>query len=515
MVMNVILYTRVSTKEQADHGYSLRYQKDFLINYCNLKKWNILIHFEEDYSAKDFNRPEFKKLWIYLKANKKSIDAILFTRWDRFSRDQFESLRVIKELVIWGIQVISAEQPLDMSIPENKLVLSWYLTLPEVENDKNSIRTKEGMRKAKKEGYWVGSAPFGYNNSRTSEKKPTLKINEKGELVRKAFKEMSKGIYSAEEIRKTFSKKGLTLNKQAFLNMLRNPVYIGKIYMGEWKKEEATIVEGFHEAIVTDDVFKKVNEVLSGKRFLKVKHIKQNDSLFLRGYLLCPVCSKNLTGSPSKGNGGRYFYYHCNNNNHHRFRADKANKDFILFLTSFRPPQNIVYTYQEVLREIAKEKGKEKVVRIKSIQSEIEKIEEQLQKAEDRYINDDLEKSAYQRISERYNASIRELRKEKEEMINTETKFETHIKFGVNLLTHLSNIFQHMPIEIKQKIIGLFFPEKLHYENGTYRTTKINRALELFAQLSSDSGGYQMKQAGISTGLSTQAPPPGLEPGTL
>jgi site-specific DNA recombinase len=59
------------------------------------------------------------------------------------------------------------EQPLDLSIPENKILLAFYLVTPEVENDRRSINVKTAMHKAKLEGRWMGTAPIGYAN-RTS-----------------------------------------------------------------------------------------------------------------------------------------------------------------------------------------------------------------------------------------------------------------------------------------------------------------------------------------------------------
>ena len=55
---NVIIYTRVSTDDQAKVGYSLAHQKCVLERYCKLRKLHILKHYQDDYSAKDFERPE-------------------------------------------------------------------------------------------------------------------------------------------------------------------------------------------------------------------------------------------------------------------------------------------------------------------------------------------------------------------------------------------------------------------------------------------------------------------------
>ena len=57
--MNAIIYTRVSTDEQANHGNSLEHQKRILEIYCHTQNINIDKHYKEDHSAKNFDRPEF------------------------------------------------------------------------------------------------------------------------------------------------------------------------------------------------------------------------------------------------------------------------------------------------------------------------------------------------------------------------------------------------------------------------------------------------------------------------
>src|SRR5690606_10059296 len=108
---NAIIYTRVSTDEQAEKGFSLRHQKEQLENYCQQKGYRILNHFQDDYSAKNFSaRPEFQKLLRYVHSNKKNIDVLLFTRWDRFSRNIEAAYRMIRQFKEMGIEVNSIEQ---------------------------------------------------------------------------------------------------------------------------------------------------------------------------------------------------------------------------------------------------------------------------------------------------------------------------------------------------------------------------------------------------------------------
>jgi DNA invertase Pin-like site-specific DNA recombinase len=96
------LYIRVSTDEQADKGYSQRDQEERLIRYCETNSIKIRKIIFEDHSAKTFNRPQWEKYLIEIKKQKgKGADLILFTKWDRFSRnagDAYQMIAILKKL---------------------------------------------------------------------------------------------------------------------------------------------------------------------------------------------------------------------------------------------------------------------------------------------------------------------------------------------------------------------------------------------------------------------------------
>jgi len=92
------LYIRVSTDEQADKGYSQRSQEEVLRRYCELNKISIRKTVFEDHSAKTFNRPEWQNLLVSLKKKRGQIDLVLFTKWDRFSRNAPDAYQMIIRL---------------------------------------------------------------------------------------------------------------------------------------------------------------------------------------------------------------------------------------------------------------------------------------------------------------------------------------------------------------------------------------------------------------------------------
>ena len=61
-----IVYRRVSTGEQSRYGTSLESQLDIVQKYANATSIKIEKIFTEDYSGKNFARPEWKKLNNYL-----------------------------------------------------------------------------------------------------------------------------------------------------------------------------------------------------------------------------------------------------------------------------------------------------------------------------------------------------------------------------------------------------------------------------------------------------------------
>lgn len=165
------LYVRVSTDEQADAGYSQRYQEEVLRKYCEKEDIHVRFVNYEDHSAKTFNRPQWTKLLMNLRKHKRQTDFVLFTKWDRFSRNAGDAYQMINLLRKLGVEPQAIEQPLDISIPENKMMLAFYLAAPEVENDRRVLNVFHGMRRGKKEGRWMGRAPVGFVNKMTEDGK--------------------------------------------------------------------------------------------------------------------------------------------------------------------------------------------------------------------------------------------------------------------------------------------------------------------------------------------------------
>ncbi len=100
---SAVLYIRVSTEEQADKGYSQRDQDERLRRYCDNQQIHVSNVIFEDHSAKTFKRPEWQRLLVELKKRKTRPDYVLFTKWDRFSRNAGDAYLMINMLNGLGV----------------------------------------------------------------------------------------------------------------------------------------------------------------------------------------------------------------------------------------------------------------------------------------------------------------------------------------------------------------------------------------------------------------------------
>ena len=101
--MKVINYSRVSTDEQAQHGYSLEDQQEKLPVFCERNGHSVVLDIDDNVSAKTFDRPGWKTLFEFVKKNRNDVDLILVMRWNRFSRNVTQALGMIEELKKYNV----------------------------------------------------------------------------------------------------------------------------------------------------------------------------------------------------------------------------------------------------------------------------------------------------------------------------------------------------------------------------------------------------------------------------
>jgi site-specific DNA recombinase len=474
------LYVRVSTDEQADKGYSQRNQEEVLKKYCMINDIMVRDVIYEDHSAKTFNRPKWKTLLVNLRKHKNKTDLVLFTKWDRFSRNAGDAYQMISLLRKLGVEPQAIEQPLDLAIPENKMMLAFYLAAPEVENDRRALNVFHGMRRAKKEGRYMSQAPIGYVNRSKEDGSKYIAIKEpEASVMRWAFNEIAKGIFSTEDIHRMARKKGIKTGKHSFWLAVRNPLYCGKIVVPQYKDEESYYAQGQHEPIISEDLFYKVQDVVNGRRKAIRPKVETIIELPLRGFLICPVCSRILTGSKSKGRNRYYAYYHCSKGCNYRFGAESVNELFVKELQQYVPRKEYKKIYTTLIVEAYKEQTKDKQLEKARLINQINDYENRLSKARDMLMTNQIDAIDYKDIKSDYGSKLMQLQARFAGLNTDNDNIETLLNSGIENLYRLHSVYQYTEFVACRDLIGSIYPENLIYDGTGFRTKRVNEAVQL------------------------------------
>lgn len=510
-----IIYARVSTDDQMETGFSLQEQSHRLRQHCQREGYVEIHEFREHCSAKNFNRPEFQRLLQMVKSKEIVADTLFITKIDRFSRETFETKKMVKDLSALGIKVFSlAEEDVDFTNPAKFLSLLIQAGVAEHENLMRSDNTRRGMRQANKEGRFTGKAPLGYLNNKLTKLLEIDPVN--APFIVKGFQEVAKGIYSVDEIRRRLQKEGMRpCGKQTFLNVVRNPLYCGKIKVPASKEEPEMLVRGLHEPLIDEHLYNDVQDVLNGRKKKFPSKITRNENLPLRGHLVCQKCGGNLTGSGSQSRTkDKHFYYHCQKGCKERFRADKANETFEQFLASFQIPDNVLALYHAILQDVFNQDDTERKLAISKTEREIEAVQKKKSSLDDKFLDDQIDSTDYNRIKQRIEEEEKQLIWKRTELDMEKSALKTYFDYGIPLLHNLKKYYSDASLEVKQKLVGSIFPEKLTFSEKKYRTTYTNELLTLLTSNINAFGSSEKEQADISVGLSSLAPRAGLEPAT-
>lgn len=320
------IYTRKSTNEGLDQDFtSLDNQRESAESYINSQKsegWIILPDRYDDggYTGANTDRPALQKLIADIKEGK--INCVVVYKVDRLSRSLLDFVQLLELFEKHNVVFISVTQAFNTNSSMGRLTLNILLSFAQFEREIISERVKDKMGAARKKGKWLGGRPIlGYELDKVNRK---LIINAKGaKIVREVFdlylKEKSylsvaKILNEKAYLTKQYtSKSGKTCGGIKFKNtniqlILKNVLYIGKVkYNGE-------LYKGEHEAIISEDVFDKVQEIIANNRVRRDNSKNTRNTGILNNILRCKACDSVMFHTYSSKKGQRkYRYYICLN----------------------------------------------------------------------------------------------------------------------------------------------------------------------------------------------------------
>lgn len=303
--MKCIVYVRVSTDEQAKHGYSIAAQLEKLEAYCISQGWELTEKYvDEGYSAKDLHRPYFEKMMNKVKQG--DVDILLVYRLDRLTRSVMDLYKILKVLDDNNCMFKSATEVYDTTNAMGRLFITLVAAIAQWERENLGERVRLGMEKKTKLGKWKGGTPpYGYKIENKQ-----LVINEDEQDVVKTVFELSKtlGFYT---IAKQLSLKGFSTRKggewhvDSVRDIANNPVYAGYLTFNQNFKEykrpprEQTLYDGNHEPLVPKEEFWQLQDILDKRRTLGGK--RETSNYYFSSVLKCARCGHSMSGHKSGG----------------------------------------------------------------------------------------------------------------------------------------------------------------------------------------------------------------------
>lgn len=435
-------------------------------------------------------------------------DMILFTKWDRFSRNTANAYEMIDILTSLDVCPSAIDQFLDLQVPESRIMLAVYISQAEVDNLRRGMNVAVGMRRGRLEGRWMGKAPAGYINKIREDKTKYIEpIEPEASNYKWAFELLAEGVFAMEVVWRKARERGMKSARASFLENLRNPIYCGKVIVPADENNDLFLAQGKHEAIISEDTFWKVQDVMNGKKNMHRLAIAPPTMLPLRGFLLCPLCSKQMTGSGSSGRKRVHYYYHCRVPCKARFRAGDLNADFERELRKYVPKPGMDDLYRDVFCDVLMMDSTDFDLKRKELVTEISENNNKLTKLRTLLLSDDIDSQDYKLMKNECDERIVRLEAElnKLKQSNTEkTDFSALVDGALLRLNILFKLYRNGNIEEKRFIIGSTFPEKVMFFENKCRTTNMNSAARLIYLINNKLGRKKTRvrtQIRVNSGL--------------
>lgn len=497
-----VIYTRVSTKEQADNNQSLDTQKKYCERYAAKKGLEVIAYFGGTYeSAKSDERKEFSKMLSFVKRNK-SVSSIIVYSYDRFSRTGANGAYISEQLKKQGVVTLSATQEVDVESASGSFQQNLYYMFSQFDNELRRDKSVSGMQEKLRKGYWIGTVPFGYTNLNPGKgKEQQIVINEEGKLLRQAFLWKVRENISHEEIAERLAKKGLVIKAKKLSYYFRNPFYCGIIVSGHIPGE---VVEGKHEPLISKEVFLQIHHFLNQKR-KGYKYTRDDESLPLKQFVKAASCGTSYTGYLVKKKG--LYYYKNNRKGSKENRSAKVmHEKFKGVLSIFELSNHkILPVVRDVLQKLFYEQHDEIIRETKLLKKQLKDIAERLDRLEERFVFEEISREQYDRFrikleTEKMDLNERYYKNRSLNLSNLESILKKATEFALNL----SDLWASGTLETKRAVQHMVFPEGILYDfkNDAYRTIRVNSIFSLIGciskQLSENKNGTSLADFDLS-----------------
>lgn len=374
LMKRAALYIRVSTIEQARHGFSMDEQQYDLMQYAQKKRYVVMgTYIDGGCSARKAisRRKELQRLLLDVQNNK--VDIIILKSLDRWFRNVKDFYKVQNILDEHHVEWECTQEDYNTTTANGRLMLNLKLAIAQNESDQTSERIRY-IHNAKRRRNEVlnNSHSFGL----TIKDKHYVVVEKEKPIINCIYKlglERNSSFMIKKAVFETF---GITLSAKQIRRILRNPIYAGILYGKE---------DGCPAILDNKKDFYKMQEILAEHK----RPVSGGTVYLFKGKIHCPHCGTCLIGATQTQKGKKYIHYKCGNyystGGNCLFNHVVSESKIENFLINNIATLLAAYHIQSNKRMIKKEHAKK----------QINDIKQKLSRLKDLYVDGFIEKETY------------------------------------------------------------------------------------------------------------------------
>lgn len=294
----VAAYCRVST-ELEEQQNSFQMQVSYYTDYISKnKEWKLAgIYADEGLSGTDVEKRDGFKKMIKDCRNKK-IDLILCKSFSRFSRNNLQFIKYVRELKDLGIGIIFEKENINTLTAQSEFMIALYASFAQAESESISQNVSWGIEKGFRDGKPKYNFKYLFGYKRNADGKPEI-VQDEAEVVRKIYRMFLDG-YSTRDIadivsedeavrtRLTWKSEYGKWKSGRILSILRNEKYVGDIMCQKTFTKDCIshkqiknngernkyLIKDAHDAIIDRDTFNMVQNELARRAAKRKKSDK-------------------------------------------------------------------------------------------------------------------------------------------------------------------------------------------------------------------------------------------------
>jgi DNA invertase Pin-like site-specific DNA recombinase len=482
-------------------GNGLDSQEHRCREYAQFKAYEVEAVFKDSFSGGgDFmKRPAMSELLRYLDSHSHKQYVVIFDDLKRFARDK---------RFHWDLRAAfkSRNTPIEClnfkfeETPEGEFVEAIFAAQGELEREQNKRQVIQKQKARLESGYWPFFPPPGYTQSSHHLHKKLLIPNERAPLIKEAFEGFASGRFREQiDVQHFLQEQKFLGNKPVYLEfvkrLLSRVIYAGYIEFPQW---EVSRRRGHHEAIISIEIFERVQEKIKGRTF---KRTIRNEDFPLRGLIVCSKCGRKMTAGWNKGRSNRYPNYKCQRIwcKEKEVRRERIEGDFLRVLSTIKPKQGIIALAKQMIVEV----WQKKVKNFGDIVEGYRKQRQELIRNRDQLVDKILltQSPAVIKAIEEKIESIEVDIKKVDQLIensnNIHQDYGTAVEIILGLLENPAFVWENGDYNKKQLITKLVFVENPVYDREVgYGTANLSIGIRLFEIICTQKA-HDVEMAGI------------------